>query len=183
MGGLALEGERGPLHGQQALVQAPAVGRVSDEHHVRAVEVAAFEQCHLAAAQGAAFLVRCSDDDDPARGVLHDLGQTRRRQQTRGGDQVVAAGMAVGQGVVLQHEGHRGTGAFADHLGLEGGLGDTVFDQVIGNLQIARHLVAELREFLLQQRGALDLLLAGLLEVPDLLGDSPAVRSPRRSPR
>jgi hypothetical protein len=39
---------------------------VGDEHHVRAVEVAAFEQGDLAAAHGAALLVGCSDDDDSA---------------------------------------------------------------------------------------------------------------------
>jgi hypothetical protein len=50
MSRLAFEGEHGPLHGQEPLVQAPAIGRVGDENHVGALEMSSFEQRNFAAA-------------------------------------------------------------------------------------------------------------------------------------
>jgi len=64
-----------------------------------------------------------------------------------------------------------GPRALTGHLSLESGLGDAVLDQVVGNLQVTGYLVAHLRKFLFQKGGALELLLTGFLELPDLLGD------------
>ncbi|OPY92826.1 MAG: hypothetical protein A4E73_00727 [Syntrophaceae bacterium PtaU1.Bin231] len=176
VGRLSLENERGPLHGQKPLVGAPGTGRVGDQDHIGALKMLALQQCRLAAAEGAAFLIGCADDNDASRSLLHQLGQARRCQKSRRRDEVVPAGMPVRQRVILQHDRDRWTRSLSVQLCAERGLGDPVFDQVVGDLEVARDLESELAEFIHQKLGTLELLLPPFLEIEDFLRHDPAVR-------
>ena len=77
--------------------------------------------------------------------------------------------MAVGQGIVLQHDRDRRSGAFAGEFRAKRSLGHATLDEIIGHLQVAFDLKSELAEFLHQKLGTLELLLPQFLVIEDFL--------------
>ena len=157
-------------HGEHALVERPAgsVSGVGDEDEVRALEIASLEEGDLSATARSTLLVGSADHENAAGKVGH-LRERGGRHEAGRGDEVVAAGVAVREGIVLEHYSEGGAGALSEELGPEGCLGYAAGDEVGRDGQIAPDGESERLKFLLEESRRFEFLLSQFPVAPDRL--------------
>ena len=110
--------------------------------------------------------------NDNRADILEGFLQAQCGGEAGSGDQVVAAGVAVGQRIIFQHEADDGAALLALVHSLEGGGHvDLLIELGVLADQTALDFKAFLLQCVLQQGGGLELFPAYFLEFPDLLCD------------
>ena len=117
VGGVSVEREPQMACGERGKSGELAVHRMRHHRNVDAFEHALFKQDDLAAA---AFLGRRAENHDASGQLAAHRGEAREGRKRGGADEVVAAGMAVGQRVVFGEDGDGRVGSIGS-IGFAGG--------------------------------------------------------------